>query len=62
MLYTKIPHGKLLYVLNEITEFDCKVGTKDYVTDYNSGALWSRSKNKLEDLTLSMELNFVWSF
>ena len=41
-LYTKIPHGKLLFVLNEITEF----GTKNYVTVYSLGAFWSRSKSK----------------
>ena len=45
-LYTKIPHGKLLYVLNEITDFAFKGGTRSYVTVYNSGAFWSRSKNK----------------
>ena len=36
--YTKIPHDKLLYVLNEITDFAFKGGTRDYVTVYNSGA------------------------
>ena len=35
-LYTKIPHEKLLHVLNEIFDFAFKGGTKDYVTIYNS--------------------------
>ena len=52
-LYTKIPHDNLLHVLNEITDFAFKGETRDYVTVYNSGAFWSRSKIKLEDLTLS---------
>ena len=46
MVYTKIPHDKLLYVLNEITEFAFKGGTRYYVTVFNSGALWLRSKSK----------------
>ena len=33
-LYTKIPHDKLLYVLDEITYFAFKGGTRDYVTFY----------------------------
>ena len=45
-LYIKIPHDKLLHVLNEITDFAFKGGTRDYVTVYNSGAFWSRSKSK----------------
>ena len=45
-LYTKISHGKLLYVLNEITDFAFKCGTRDYVTIDNSGAFWSQSKSK----------------
>ena len=43
-LYTKILHNKLLYVLNEITDFTFKGWTRDYVTVYNSGAFWSKSK------------------
>ena len=39
-LCTKILHGKLLYVLNEITDCAFKVGTRDYVTVYNSRAFW----------------------
>ena len=45
-LYTKMPHGKVLCVLNEITDFAFKGGTRDYVTVYNSGAFWSQSKSK----------------
>ena len=45
-LYTKITHDKLLHVLNEITDFAFKGGTRDYVTVYNSGAFWSQSKSK----------------
>ena len=44
--YTKIRQHKLLYVLNEITDFPFKGGTRDYVTVYNSGAFWSQSKSK----------------
>ena len=45
-LCTKIPHDKLLYVLNEITDFAFKGGTRDYVNDYNSGAFRSGSQSK----------------
>ena len=45
-LYTKIPHDKLLCVLNEITDFAFKIGTRDFVAVYNSEAFWSRSKSK----------------
>ena len=45
-LYTKIPHDKLLYILNEITDFAFKGGTKDYITDFNSVAFWSMPKSK----------------
>ena len=45
-LYTKIPHDKLLYVLNEITDVAFKGGSRDYVTFYNLGAVSSRSKSK----------------
>ena len=31
MLYTRIPHGKLLYLLNEKTDFVFKGETRDYV-------------------------------
>ena len=44
-LYTYIPHDKLLHVLNEITGFAFKGGTKNYDSVYNSGAFWSRFKS-----------------
>ena len=44
--YIKIPYDKLLCVLNEITDFAFKGGAIDYVTVYNPGAFWSRSKSK----------------
>ena len=50
VLYTKIPHDKLLYVLNEITDFAFKGGTGDYVTVYNSGAFDHDPKVKLKIL------------
>ena len=37
-LYSEIPHEKIPYVLDEITDFAFKDGTRDYVTVYNSGA------------------------
>ena len=45
MLYTKIPHDKLLYILNEITDFAFKGGTRDYV-DFNPVVFWSMPKSK----------------
>ena len=46
-LHTKLPHDQLLYVLNRITHFDFKVGTRDYISVHNSGeAFFSRSKSK----------------
>ena len=42
MIYTKIPHDKLLYVLNKINDFPFKRGARDYVSVYNSGVVfWS---------------------
>ena len=38
--YTKIPHDQLLHVLNEITDFAFKDGTRDCITVYNSGTFW----------------------
>ena len=46
MLYTKITHEKLLYVLNEITDLDFKDGIRDYVAVYNLETFWSQSKSK----------------
>ena len=62
MLYTEIPYDKLLYVLNEITDFAFRDGTKDYVTVYNSGAFWSPSKSKTGTSYSLQEIkNLVWS-
>ena len=38
ILYTKLTHYKLLYVLNEVIGFAFKGGAKDFVIVYNSGA------------------------
>ena len=46
MPYTKLPHDKLLYVLNELTGFAFEGGARDFVTVYNSGAFWPQSKSK----------------
>ena len=43
-LYTKIPHEKLLHVLNEIIDFASKDVTKDCFTVYSSRALKSSSR------------------
>ena len=60
-LYTKIPHGKVLCVLNEITDFAFKGGTRDYVTVYNSGAFWSRSKSQTGGSYSLQETKSCWS-
>ena len=62
MFYSKISHDKLLHVLNEITDVAFKGETRDYVTGYNLGAFWPRSKKNQEDLTLSKKKNLVYSF
>ena len=67
MLYTKIPHGKLLYVLNEITDIAFKGGSKDYIV-YTSGAFWLQSKSKtgkpysLQELKSCLEFSINNSF
>ena len=40
-LNIEIPHDKLLYVLNETTDFAFKGRTTDYASVYNSGTFWS---------------------
>ena len=37
-LYTKIPHDKLLCVLNKMNDFAFTGGTRDHVTVYSSVA------------------------
>ena len=61
-LYIKIPHGKLLYVLYEITDFAFKDGTRDYVTAYNSGAFRSQFKNKTRRYYSLREIKFCLEF
>ena len=45
-LYTKIPHDKLIQVLNEIIDFAFKGGTKDLINVYNSAAYWAKTFSK----------------
>ena len=61
-LYTKILRDKLLDVLNEITDFAFKGGTRDYVTVYNSGAFWSRSKSKTRRSCSLQKIKFYLEF
>ena len=61
-LYTKIPHDKLLYVLNEITDFAFKGRTRDYVTVYNLGAFWSQSKSKTGRSFSLQEIKYCLKF
>ena len=44
-LYTKIPHDKLINVLNEIIDFAFKGGTRDFIKVYNSGAFWVKTSS-----------------
>ena len=54
MLYTKMPHEKLLYVLNEITDFAFKGGARHYVVFFIIQEHFGHGpKVKLEDFTLS---------
>ena len=41
--YTKIPHDKLINVLNNIIDFAFKGGTREFVSVYNSKAYWVKS-------------------
>ena len=62
-LYTKIAHDKLLYVLNELTDFAFKGGRRDYMLLFIIQEHFSHGpKVKLEDLTLSKKHNLVWIF
>ena len=44
-LYTKIPHKKLIFVLNEIIDF-CFNGNKDFLSVTSSGARWVKTGSK----------------
>ena len=61
-LYTEIPHEKLLYALNEITDFAFKGGTRDYFTVYNSRAFWSRSKSNIGRFSSLLEIKSCLEF
>ena len=39
-LYTKIPHDKLIFVLNELVDFCFKGGSKRYIAVKSSRAFW----------------------
>ena len=52
-LYTKIPHGKLLYVLNEITDFAFDVAQEIMLMFLIQGHFGHAAKVRLGDLTLS---------
>ena len=45
-LYTKIPHQKLLEVLNELIDFCFQGGTHEQVSINNSGASWVSKKSR----------------
>ena len=47
-LYNKIPHDKVLHVLNETVDFACKGRIRDSANTFKSGAFWSRSKSKTQ--------------
>ena len=44
-LYTKIPHDKLIFVLNDLIDFCFKGGTNKYVALSSSGAHWRSEPN-----------------
>ena len=47
-LYTKIPHGKLLDVLNEVIDFCFKGGTRDRIIVTNSTAYWIKNNTTMK--------------
>ena len=53
MLYTKIPHEKLLYVFNEITDFGFKGGQEIMLLFITQGHVGHGPKVKMEDLAFS---------
>ena len=52
-LYTKIPHNKLISVLNNIIDFAFKGGTRDYISVSNSQAYWVKSSSSGKGTTYS---------
>ena len=63
---TNIPHDKLLWFLNEITDFAFKgmegEDARDYVSAYSSGAFWSKSKSKLGRSYSITQIKFSFEF
>ena len=51
-LYTKIPHNKLLKVMNELVDFCFKGGDKSYITVNKYGASWV-AENKSNSVTFN---------
>ena len=52
-LYTKIPHTKLLFVLDKIIEFAFKGGTRDTITVNESGAYWVKDNSRMKGIKYS---------
>ena len=52
-LYTKIPHNKLISVLNNIIDFAFKGGTRDYISVSKSQAYWVKSSSSGRGTTYS---------
>ena len=59
---TKIHYDKPLHILNEITDFAFKDGTRDYVTVYISGVSWSRLKSNTRRSYSFQERISSWEF
>ena len=53
-LYTKIPHGKLVQVLNEITDICFNGGNRDLLSATKSGARWV-TKPSLKGITFTKD-------
>ena len=49
-LYTKIPHTKLLFVLDKIIDFAFKGGTRDTITVNESGAYWVKDNSRMKGI------------
>ena len=47
-LYTKIPHDKLIYVLNKIVEFSFSGGTRNRICVANGMAYWVKGNSKMK--------------
>ena len=64
-LYTKIPHDKLLFVLNSLVDFCFDGGTSDYIAVTNYGARWvtnpSKSKFMYNKSSIKLALRYLMS-